>query len=83
MIASNKEFGRQVRRRFDIDAQHAGEAMKVAQAFADETADCPAVVGRFSCLGFTCDPCRRARGVGTKSPSKRSALSFRSSGRSD
>jgi hypothetical protein len=32
-IKSNCAFGRQVRRRFEIDAQHSCEVMKVARAF--------------------------------------------------
>jgi hypothetical protein len=32
-IKSNCAFGRQVRRRFDIDGQHACETMKVARAY--------------------------------------------------
>ena len=32
-IKGNCAFGRQVRRRFDIDAQHACEVMKVARAY--------------------------------------------------
>jgi propanediol dehydratase large subunit len=33
-IKSNRAFGRQVRAKFDIDAQHASEVMKVARIYA-------------------------------------------------